>query len=160
MNWSCEDCGFSNPEGVDKCSQCGSQRPGTRVSDTAPLSEHAGPRHGWRLTLPNHVTVPLNDGEFLVGRATEGLVGQVLQLFDTVSREHLRLNVTADHLEVILNPTATSPTFEYAAPDAGQPELATPRPLKPNRVRALSTSDSLTLCLGQCCFIRIDRGEA
>jgi hypothetical protein len=113
-------------------------------------------RHGWRLTLPNHAVVRLNPGLVRVGRASEGTIGDVLQYFPHVHREHLSLNVHNTTLELKVPKKVTNPVFLYS------PESPEPGRLEPGGSVALddTVSNTCIVCLGQCCFIKIDRGEA
>lgn len=153
MDWTCQDCGRQNAADRDKCEWCLQPAPLT----IAPPPPPPGQWIGWRLTLPNHVRVPLPEGVLQVGRETDGIIGVVLSLFAHVHRHHLTLAVKPDTITVQV-PKGKNPVFEFPEHvDVNDPATAfAPREV---RVRQLGTSDAVTLCLGQCCFIRIDRGE-
>jgi hypothetical protein len=106
--------------------------------------------------LPNHTTIPLTEGAVTVGRDSPGVIGGVLQYFPHVHREHLKLNVRADSLDYTVPKRAANPVFQYY-PGNDEPErldLDTPIALD------AQVDNERVFCLGQCCFIRIDRGEA
>lgn len=117
-------------------------------------------RHGWRMTLPNYATVPLEVGKLDLGRATHDPIGPVLQLFQHVSRHHVTLNVTEEVVTVYVAQGAGNPVFTVRE-DPSRDEAAERFLLKPvTRSTSIDRTGQMTLCLGQCCFIRIDRGEA
>lgn len=116
-------------------------------------------RYGWRMTLPNHAVVPLQVGKLELGRATPDPIGPVLQLFQHVSRHHVTLNVTEEMVNVYVAQTANNPVFTVSGGSSlGAAERYQLKPI--TRLASIDTGRQLTLCLGQCCFIRIDRGEA
>jgi len=166
--WICPECTFSNHDDVDVCAMCRHSRvaapdpdpgPGNGRDDSTPPTRR---RYGWRMILPNHTIVPLEvtGRPLVVGRASEGPIGRVLQLFGQVSQEQLTLEVRDDSLTIFRSERATNPTFEFpAAVDANDPLLQSPPGVLPRR-RDLRAGESVELCLAQCCFIRIERGEA
>jgi hypothetical protein len=105
--------------------------------------------------LPSHDVYPLVE-DLTVGRATPGLIGATLQLFEHVHNEHVRFDVTGDVLTVrVLD--EKNPVFVYRgmAEDAWL-DLGELPPGPPGL--ALRAGDGpRTLCLGQCCFIRLGR---
>lgn len=162
----CQSCGdeITQQELEDGWHHLGESPCGFRWSPTqpAPQPDASAKTFGWRLTLPNHMAMTLGDGLFTLGRATAGLPGQVLELFSQVSREHLNLEVLPDTLRVWAladkNPSFAYPASEASSPDDQlHPTLL--QPGDPVVLRAGGT-DSLVVQLAQCCFIKIDRGEA
>lgn len=148
--WECSVCPAENGPDATQCYNCGTPRA---------ILEHVPPRHHWRITLPNHVPVPLPEGHIAIGRQTPGPIGSVLQLFEHVSRHHLDLDVTPEELRV--SPVAdTNPVFTFAdGGDLARPETAF-HPRRMSHTESVAPHETLTLCLGQCCFVRLDRGEA
>lgn len=164
MSWSCLDCLTVNADDVEVCQICGGPRGQVEESATAPIDDAApgGSKHGWRMTLPNYTVVPLpvTGRALVVGRSSEGPIGRVLQLFEHVSKSHVTLEVHEDSLTILPSDAVTNPTFLF--PDtrvADDPALSQPPDVLPRRL-SLGVEDSAVLCLGQCCFVRIDRGEA
>lgn len=158
--WTCPDCKGTNFDEADVCPTCGY----SRVEDPAPTDSTPRPtrRHGWRMILPNHTIVPLEvtGRPLVVGRASEGPIGRVLQLFAHVSEEQLTLEIRDGSLTIFRSEEATNPTFEFPATnDANDPALQNPPVILPRR-RDLRAGEAVELCLAQCCFIRIDRGDA
>lgn len=158
MELECPSCGKPVDATARNCPRCGApiNHPEPPRLDPEPVR-----RHGWRLTLPNHVRVALEDGAIRIGRESDGITGEVLQLFSQVSREHLLLEVRPETLRVRVDDDK-NPVFLYRD---GEPTLAQrnrPSVLEPGRIETLQADSgtSLTLCMGQCCFIKIDRGEA
>lgn len=132
-----------------------------RPASAAPALDIHTPasRHGWRMTLPNHAVVPLEEGMLAVGRATLGPIGPVLQLFPHVSRHHVTLNVTEDMVMVYVAEGASNPVFTVRrASSSASSERHQLRPV--TRSASIDRHGQMTLCLGQCCFIHIDRGQA
>lgn len=154
--WTCF-CGANNNETTNP-DVCINGHPREAAASTPPPESPITTRHGWRLTLPNHVVVPLAEGSHHIGRGSQGMVGQVLRLFTHVHHDHLTLNVTSDGVDIIVE-RGKNPVFEY--PEAVDPHapVEASQPSELRGQRSLTRHDARTLCLGQCCFIRIDRGE-
>ena len=161
--------------GVDKASASGAEAESRRSSwDPAepwrPTSPAAAPdigtqasaqaRYGWRMTLPNHAIVPLEIGKLELGRATRDPIGPVLQLFQHVSRHHVTLNVTQDVVMAYVAESAGNPVFAVREDDSGASAAERYQLRSVTRSTSIDKAGRMTLCLGQCCFIRIDRGEA
>lgn len=153
--WDCPTCGYYNEADTKQCGSCGGRNPA--LPPVAPTPSPDATRHGWRLWLPNHVVVPLAEGSHDIGRKSGGEVGAVLCLFPHVSRVHLELNVTPRSLEVYPLPN-TNPVFTF---DEASGSGTDPRePILVEAGLTVLPGQGRTFCLGQCCFIRIDRGEA
>jgi hypothetical protein len=94
-----------------------------------------------------------------VGRATPGLIGATLQLFEHVHNEHVRLDVTGDALTVTVL-EEKNPVFVYGGlTDAPWLDLGELPPGPPG-LTLRAADGPRTLCLGQCCFIRLRHADA
>lgn len=154
--WQCRRCGHpGNPPSQTSCGVCHRER------DTAPLQPKGqlvegqgtptnGGVHGWRITLPDFSVVPLAKGTHVIGRGgAQPDIARVLRRFADVSRMQLELDVTSQTLEVhVPSPSGTS-VFRVDGDQFTQIKTQT-----------MGLADAWTLCLGQSCFVRIDRGVA
>jgi|JI9StandDraft_1071089.scaffolds.fasta_scaffold196984_2 hypothetical protein len=166
--WACAACGFDeNPLSQPSCGDCGRTAPAsgpapahpspprpTQAPTEAPRwQRHDTPHgglHGWRITLPDFSMVALPTGSHTIGRGdVHPAIARVLRLFPDVSRAQLELDVTTDFLEVHVPSTSRTLVFHVQGDQFTQ--IVT---------QAMSPSDAWTLCLGQSCFVRIDRGVA
>lgn len=144
-------------EHVEGLTACGERFPPPQT----PAHEAAAAAYGWRLTLPNHLRLPLVNGSYAVGRSSRGVLGDSLRLFGQVSKHHLTLEVATDILRVYVlpekNPVFTQPAGDSV--DRAQLGLTELLPGEPVVLRA-GDGDAVTLLIAQCCFLKIDRGEA
>lgn len=158
--WGCPACGFAeNQLSLPVCAVCARPRTAPEPAPTrAPAQEprgrqHDTPRggvHGWRITLPDFSVVALSTGSHAIGRgASHPAIARVLRLYPDVSRAQLELDVAKDFLEVHVPSTSRTLVFHVEGEQFTQ--IVT---------QAMGPGDAWTLCLGQSCFVRIDRGVA
>jgi hypothetical protein len=145
--WRCV-CTYGNAAEATLCFSCGRTRP-----DLASPRENLAV-FGWRLTLPNFDVVTLaNREKYLIGRQSDDPIGPILQLYGTVSREHLWININDDGSNLTVSPVKDTVTRVFTSSPKGPP---------PKLTRAMTltaVNPSLIMCLGQGCFMKIDRGN-
>lgn len=187
----CELCSTEYPDQEPRCPQpgCGQPNPGAHApgdvtcpacnrtySSTSkacpacftrnpvfatPTNTAAPGHHGWRVTLPNHQRLLLTERYLVIGRSTPGPIGDVLSLFNTVSRRHLDVVISNDKDRVdIKTKTGAGPTFQFELDTlTGGPAEPEPALMEPGTPYSIARPQGIILCLGQCCFIKIDVGE-
>ena len=152
--WACSMCGYTkNPLAEANCGDCRNARAGLLRPEPEAEADHVAPPsgglHGWRITLPDFSVLPLPPGQHIVGRGhTLSDRARVLRQFADVSRVQLELDVTAQTLEVNV-PGPSTVVFLVEGDE-----------YRPITTQTMGPGDAWTLCLGQNCFVRIDRGVA
>ena len=181
QRWKCLNCGYArNPASATSCESCGLERApaplkqkeqvptelvreGQLPSEQLPTEQvpteqvpegHDPPAtggvHGWRLMLPDFSVVPLATGTHKIGRgSTLPGIARVLGFFPDVSRVQLELDVTSQTLEVHVPRRSHTSVFRVNGDK-----------FSPIKTQMMGMGDAWTLCLGQSCFVRIDRGVA
>lgn len=164
--WQCSKCGLAgNPASETSCRSCHLERdpaplqpteqvPTERVPKEQVPEGHGSPAsggvHGWRIMLPDFSVVPLATGKHEIGRgSTLPDIAQVLRRFADVSRVQLELDVTSQNLEVHVPRRSHTPVFRVNGDQFTR-----------IKTQMMGMGDAWTLCLGQSCFVRIDRGVA
>ena len=158
--WQCPACGHArNPASETSCAYCHQERDPAPLQPTEQVLKEQVPEghglpanggvHGWRIMLPDFSVVPLATGKHEIGRgSTLPAIAQVLRRFADVSRAQLELDVTSQNLEVHV-PRRSTPVFRVNGDQFTE-----------IKTQMMGMGDAWTLCLGQSCFVRIDRGVA